>query len=197
MLGLVVAISLVGAGPPLGAEAVTVQPTATTMVADFDRHGWRTNAGDPFGTWDVDPDDPTQRCRARLVEEPRVGESGYSLMLDYDVESPNPAFNGFWMKLPSLRLHAYHALTFTIKGDPERGFTERVKLELKDGRRAAIYQLEGIRAEWVRMRIPLSAFRDIEKLRAATEFVVVFDDQTATEQVGTLYLDEVAFEPGP
>ena len=194
-IGLAVTISLVGATPPLGAEAVQVQLPAALMVADFDRHGWRTNAGDPFGTWDVDPDDPTQRCRARLVDEPRVGESGYSLMLDYDVESPNPAFNGFWMKLPSLRLQSFRALTFAIKGDPERGFTQRVKLELKDGRRAAVYQLEGIQPEWVRMRIPLSAFRDIEKIRAATEFVVVFDDQTVTTQVGTVYLDEVAFEP--
>ena len=174
-----------------------VQSSALVMVADFDRPGWRTNAGDPFGTWDHDPDDPTQSCRARLVEEPRVGPSGYSLSLDYDVESPNPAFNGFWMKLPAIPVRSFQALSFAIKGDSERGFTQRVRVELKDRRRAAVYQLEGVRAEWVRMRIPLSTFQGIEKLKAVTEFVVVFDDQTVTEQVGTLYLDEVAFEPMP
>ena len=40
----------------------------------------------------------------------------------------------------------------------------------------------------------LSAFRDIEKSQAATEFVIVFDDQTVTQKLGTIYLDEVAFE---
>ena len=164
------------------------------MVADFDREGWRTNSGEPFGTWDHDPDDKTQFCRARLVEEPRVGNVGYSLMLEYDVASPNPAYNGFWMKLPPIPLHDFRVISFAIKGDPGRAFTHRVKLELKDHRHAAVYILDGILTTWVRMRIPLKAFRDIEKITAATEFVIVFDDQTVTQKVGAIYLDEVAFE---
>ena len=152
--------------------------------------------GDPFGTWDRDPDDPTQFCHARLVESPRVGASGYSLQLDYDVDSPNPAYNGLWVKLPGVLLRRYEALELVVKGNAAKGFTRRLKVELKDGRRhVADYVLDGIGSEWIRMRIPLHVFRSIEKLSTATEFVVVFDDQTVTQLVGTLYLGEIAFTP--
>jgi hypothetical protein len=165
------------------------------MISDFDRMGWQTNLSDPFGTWNQDPDDDTQSCKARLVDDPRVGDQGYSLMLDYDVLSPNPAFNGFWMKLPAVRTRDFGALTLAVKGDPDRGFTTRLKLELKDKRGSATYILDGITAEWRRIRIPLSAFDGIRKIKAATEFVIVFDDETVTEPIGTIFLDEVGFEP--
>jgi hypothetical protein len=181
----------VGAAWP---QAALPGESARMMVADFNRSGWQTNLGDPFGAWDRDPEDRTQFCRARLVEEPRVGDSGFSLMLDYDVQSPNPAFNGFWMKLPNIPVREFSTLSFAIKGDPERGFTRRVKLELKGKRRSASYLLDGIEADWVRLRIPLAAFEDIEKIRTASEFVLVFDDQVVTQPVGAIYLDEVAFE---
>ena len=180
-----------------GAREISAQPSPPLLIADFNRGGWKTNLGDPFGGWDHDPEDPTQFCRPRLVEEPRVGNEGYSLKLAYDVDSPNPAYNGFWMKLPEVPLRGYRVLSFAIKGDPDAGFTTRIKVELKDRRRVASYVLEGITASWTRMRIPLTAFRSIEKIRTATEFVIVFDDQTVTEPVGAIYLDEVAFESTP
>ena len=165
------------------------------MLADFDHAGWRTNLGDPFGAWNSDPGDPTQFCHARLVEEPRVGAFGYSLMLQYDVDSPNPAYNGFWMKLPSVAIHPAQVLSLAVKGDPA-GFTRRMKLELKSGQRSATYVLDGIQEEWVRMRVPLSAFQNIERVHRATEFVIVFDEDTVTEKTGTVYVDEVALKPG-
>ena len=194
---LLTAVSLVGAEYSSSAQTPLQPAAGRYMIADFDQPGWQTNLKDPFGTWDRDPDDPTQFCRARLVDEPRVGSSGYSLMLDYNVHSPNPAFNGFWMKLPSIRLRDFQALSFAVKGDPDRGFTRRVRLELKDKKHIASYTLDGIQAEWVRMHIPLNVFQGIEKLKTATEFVLVFDDKTVTEPSGAIFLDEVAFESGP
>ena len=171
--------------------------TGRLIVADFNHSGWLTNLGDPFGGWDHDPDDHTQFCRIRLVDEPRIGAEGFSLRMDYDVDSPNPAFNGFWMKLPSLELRAFRTLSFDLKGDAEHGYPKRLKLELKGRRGVASFILNDIRPDWVRVRIPLYAFRGIEKIRSATEFVVVFDDQTVTQLTGTIYLDEVAFESAP
>jgi hypothetical protein len=57
---------------------------------------------------------------------------GYAIQMDYDVESPNPAYNGFWMKLNALDATSYNALMFYVKGDPQVGFSQRVKIELKD-----------------------------------------------------------------
>lgn len=166
------------------------------IVAAFDVPGHQTHAGDAFGAWEGDPGDRTQSCRVRLVDTPRVGDQGFSLMVEYDVDSPNPAYNGLWMKLPHVRLRDYEALAFKIKGDPERGFTQRVTLELKGNSRVARFLLEGIQSEWKQVRIPLRAFDDIRGLWEATEFVVVFEDQSLTERVGTLYLDNIVFEPG-
>jgi len=179
------------------AIAAPQAPVARLVLADFDQAGWRTSLGDPFGGWDRDPGDPTQFCRPRLVEEPRLGHAGYSLRLDYDVDSPNPAYNGFWMKLPGIALRQFGTLSLAIRGDPDRGFTRRLTLELKDRRHTASYLLEGIGAKWVRMRIPLEAFRNIESIGAATELVIVFADETATERVGSVYVDEIALESAP
>lgn len=193
--------SLVGivGGQFVQAAVVQGSPERSTrlLVADFNQPGWRTNLGDPFGSWDHDPGDQTQFCRVRLVEMPRVGTEGYSLQLDYDEDSPNPAYNGFWMKLPSIPLRQFRTLSLTIMGEGSRGFTKRVKLELKDGKDVADYVLEGIEAQWIEMRIPLRAFRGIEKVHKVTELVLVFDDETVTEPVGTLYLENVAFDVAP
>lgn len=164
------------------------------MVADFDHPGRLTNLGGPFGSWEADPNDPTQWCRIRLTETERLGASGYGLMIDYDVDSPNPAYGGFWMKLPALDLRGFTTLSLALKGDPQRGWTKRLVLELKDRRHVARFVLDGIEAQWKRMQIPLSAFADIKGIRRVDEVVLVFDDQTVTEKLGTLYVDEIVFE---
>jgi hypothetical protein len=165
------------------------------VLADFNRSGHRTNADLPFGAWNSDPGDATQFCRVRLVDTERMGTAGYGLLIEYDVESPNPAYNGFWMKLPEVPLAAYRTVSFAIKGDAQRGFTRRLRLELKDRTHIARFTLDGLDAHWKQVRIPLQAFEGIEALRAATEFVIVFDDETVTEKVGTVYLDDLMLEP--
>lgn len=165
------------------------------VIADFNRAGHRTNAGDAFGAWHSDPGDRTQFCRIRLVDHERVGPQGFGLMLEYDVDSPNPAYGGFWMKITQVAVRAFGAVTFDIKGDAARGFTRQLWMELKDGTRVARFRLEGITASWKRMRIPLREFDGITRLRNVTEFVIVIDDETATVQEGALYLDNVVFEP--
>ena len=176
-------------------EPVLAPARAAQVIADFDRPGHRTNANLPFGAWNGDPGDPTQFCRVRLQDAERIGTAGFGLMIEYDVESPNPAYNGFWLKLPEVPLAAFGALSFWIKGDAQAGFTRRLRLELKDRAHVAGFQLEGITAEWTQVHLPLRVFAGIEALRTATEFVIVFDDETATEKVGTVYLDYLMFEP--
>lgn len=170
------------------------EPRARLMVADFDHPGHLTNLGGPFGGWEADPNDPTQGCRIRLTETERLGTSGYGLMIDYDVDSPNPAYGGFWMKVPAIDLRGFTTLSIALKGDPQRGWTKRLALELKDRRHVARFVLDGIEAQWKRMQIPLSVFAAIKGIRRVDEVVLVFDDQTVTEKLGTLYVDEIVFE---
>lgn len=167
---------------------------ATLLVDDFDR-GTKPNAlGGDFGSWDKDPSDPTQKCTIAFDKAAAFGGVGYSLKLDYDVDSPNPAYNGFWMKLQGTDLSTYKKLTFYIKGDVSRGFTKDVKVELKNGKEVGRYLLKGVTDQWQQVSIPLKEFDGLTEWKGMTEFVVVFDDLTSNPKVGTLYLDEIAFE---
>ena len=85
---------------------------STLLVDDFDR-GQKPNAlGGDFGSWDKDPSDPTQKCTISFDKAGAFGGVGYSLKIDYDVDSPNPAYNGFWMKLQGSNVSSYAKLTF-------------------------------------------------------------------------------------
>ena len=167
---------------------------ATLLVDDFNR-GEKPNAlGGDYGAWNKDETDPTQRCVNAFDKTNAYGGVGYALRLDYDVDSPNPAYNGFWMKLQDVDVSGYKNLVLYVKGDPERGHTNRVKLELKNTSEVGKYTLEGVTDEWQRFSIPLADFAGLSNLSAMTEFVVVFDDLTSTSKVGSIYLDKISFE---
>jgi endo-beta-N-acetylglucosaminidase D len=167
---------------------------ATLLIDDFDR-GEKPNAlGGDFGSWDKDPNDPSQKCAITFDKTNAFGGVGYSLKIDYDVDSPNPAYNGMWMDLKGSDLSQYKKLTFYIKGDPSRGYTNQIKLEIKNGKETGNHIVKGISDQWQQVSIPLSEFKGISDLKAVKEFVVVFDDLNATKKVGTIYLDEILFE---
>lgn len=167
---------------------------AMLLVDDFDR-GEKPNAlGGDFGSWDKDPADPTQKCTVAFDKAAAFGGVGYSLRLDYDVDSPNPAYNGFWMKLQNTDLTTYKKITFYVRGDTLKGYTSKIKLELKNGKEVGRYTLQGLTDQWQQVSVPLKDFAGITDWKGMTEFVMVFDDVTSTKKVGTIYLDEIAFE---
>ena len=167
---------------------------ATLLVDDFNR-GEKPNAlGGDYGAWNKDESDPTQRCVNSFDKPNAYGEAGYALRLDYDVDSPNPAYNGFWMKLQGTNVSGYKTLVLYVKGDPSRGYTNQIKMELKNGSEVGKYLLKGITDDWQQVTIPLKEFAGITDWSSLTEFVVVFDDLTSTKKVGTIYLDEISFE---
>lgn len=172
----------------------TAAMAATLLVDDFDRGEKPNVLGGDFGSWDKDPIDPTQKCSVTFDKANAFGGVGYSLRLDYDVDSPNPAYNGFWMKLQNTNVSTTKKLTFYVKGDAARGFTPQIKVELKNGKEVGRYLLKGITDQWQQVSIPLNSFEGINDWTAMTEFVLVFDDLTSTKKVGSILIDEIAFE---
>ena len=172
----------------------SARTSGALLIDDFDR-GEKPNAlGGDFGAWDKDPNDPTQGARNSFDRENAYGKVGYALRLDYDVDSPNPAYNGFWSKLQNLDARPYRALVFYVKGDAAKGFTTQLKLELKNDHETGHYVLKGITDSWQKVVIPFNQFTGLTDVSKLTEWVVVFDDLTATKKVGTLYLDDVMVE---
>ena len=181
---------------PAKAPAAVKAPAGSELVvADFDSGDKPNNIGGDFGSWDKDPNDETQGCHMAFEGDDALGNpSGYSVRMDYDVDSPNPAYNGFWMKLNGEDATPYNAITFYIKGDTEKGFTKRVKVELKDmSNQPSPYIVTGITDQWQEITIPFDKFRRVSDWSAMNEFVVVFDDINSNPKVGTIYLDNVRF----
>ena len=175
--------------------AVAAGAWASPLVVDDFDSGSKPNAlGGDFGAWDRDPNDATQFCHMGFDKDNAFGGVGFSLRLDYDVDSSNPAYNGFWAKLNNLDASGYKQLSFYVKGDSGKGYTSQIKLELKNDKERGTYLLRGVTDQWQKATIPLQDFSGITDWSKLTEFVVVFDDINSTQKVGTLYLDDVVFE---
>ena len=165
------------------------------VIADFNTGDKPNNIGGDFGTWDKDPNDDSQSTKMKFEPEDALGNpAGYSVRLDYDVDSPNPAYNGFWMKLKGADASGFNTLTFYMKGDASKDFTKRVKIELKDqSNKPSAYVVANVTGEWQKVSIPFEKFRRISDWSSMNEFVVVFDDMNSRPKSGTILIDQVAF----
>jgi len=174
--------------------SVPARAAQELIVADFDTGDKPNNIGGDFGAWDKDPNDETQSTQMSFEPDDALGDpAGYSVRLDYDVDSPNPAYNGFWMKLNGEDARNYNTISFYVRGDSDTGFTKRVKIEMKDmSGKPSPYIVTGISDQWTRVSIPFEKFRRISDWSSMNEFVIVFDDINANPKAGTLYLDQIA-----
>ncbi|MFA5335256.1 MAG: carbohydrate binding domain-containing protein [Candidatus Omnitrophota bacterium] len=185
------------AAAPAGAEALppATPPAAKEMViADFNTGGKPNNVGGDFGSWDKDPNDPSQGTRMSFNPDEKYGKDGFSLQLDYDVDSPNPAYNGFWMKLGDIDATYYNKLVLYIKGDEAKGYPQKLKVELKNAKgevgKAYISQISGT---WAPVEIKFSDFQGIKDFSKMTEFTIVFEDSVSRPKAGTVYIDSMGF----
>ncbi len=168
---------------------------ATLIIADFDKGEKPNNIKGDFGAWTRDENDKTQYCKITFNPVTVHDARGFSLQIDYDVDSPNPAYNGFWMNLENQDASKYDKLTFWIKGDAKAGFSPKIKLELKNSKgETGTCTLTSISKEWQQVSISLKQFTGLNDLTSMRELVIVFDDITCVgNKRGTIYIDDVAF----
>ena len=187
---VLVALMVVG----FGFAAFAATPAANELViADFDTGDKPNNIGGDFGGWDKDPNDESQGTQMSFDTDDSQGDaSGYAIRLDYDVDSPNPAYNGFWMKMNGEDATAYNTLNFFVKGDAKLGYTKRFKIELKDmTNKPSAYIVSGVTDQWQKISIPFEKFRRIENWNSLNEFVLVFDDINSTPKTGGILIDQI------
>lgn len=183
---------------PAAAQTVPVveapKPSETLVLADFNSGEKPNNIGGNFGAWNKDPSDPTQWCKESFDNVTRHGESGFSMKLDYSVESPNPAYNGFWMMLPNLDASKYDTVSLWVKGDSQAGYTTVFKIEIKNaGKQTGRYYVSNVSDQWQQVSIPLSEFKGLIDKTNLTEFVIVFEDRMASKKKGVIYIDDITF----
>jgi len=182
----------------------------SAVIADFNREGLVNNLNGESGTWEKDPEDQKQWVIASLDNVTRRGDSGASLKLEYNVNSPNNAMNGFWTQLRDLDGSPYDHFEFWVKGDEKKGYTSVFKIEFKkfqndaEGHEETIkgsYVVRGVTGQWQKMSVPLNVMSGIPDWRDLREFVITFEKRRVDKPEGVLYFDDLAFvktgSPGP
>lgn len=164
------------------------------LVADFNTGEKPNNIGGDFGAWSKDPTDFTQGCSEAFDSVNRRGTTGFSMKLDYSVDSKNPAYNGFWMFLQNFDASKYDNLALWVKGDGKVGYTTVFKVELKNAsKQIGRYYVTNITDSWQDIVIPLKDFKGITDFSNLSELVIVFEDRIASNKKGIIYLDDIRF----
>jgi hypothetical protein len=160
---------------------------ADLLICDFEKYLKSNNLGLEIGTWDKDPSDKTQSCKSAL-SRPGYNKKSGCMKITYDVDSPEYAFNGYYVKLGNLDATEYKSITFWAKGDPKK-----FKIELKNSisESSSVY-VSAIPDKWQKIELPFSAFKGLTNISKLTEFVIVFEDIKTTPKTGILYLDDIA-----
>ncbi len=185
----------VEAPAPSAVSSVAANPNEL-VIADFNSGDKPNNIKGDFGIWNKDPEDRTQGCSMTFDDDDvSKNSAGHSLRLDYDVDSDNPAYNGFWMKLNGFDASAYNTVSIAVRGEGYKNFTKRIKFEMKDSSGTpSPYIVNGITDRWQRFDIPFERFRKIHDWSALSEFVVVFDDINSDPKQGTILIDDILFK---
>lgn len=195
------------------------------MVADFEAEGEKimNNLGGETGDWNLNPSDVNNSYTDVAVVKisGKEGKESKALRLTYSVDSDLPAQNGFWTKLMDFDGSKYDHLEFEIKGDQEKGFTEKFRLEVKKCLDApqCLQTVQGsavipVTAEWNTVSIPLNKMTGLIDFAnpdcwknpllsydSLDELIIIFNDKFVTKKAGRIYIDNVRFVktgvPGP
>jgi len=174
---------------------VTSFAEVSLLVADFDSGVKPNNIGGDFGAWDRDPMDFSQTAIESFNTSDTKSGKGFCMRLDYDVDYPNPAYNGFWMKLNGSDVSGYTNFVIWVKGGKEQGFSPLFKVEMKNNKgEVGKYYVTGVTDQWQKIEVPLSRVAGISDFSNMDEFVVVFEDWRCAIKEGTVYFDDVMFE---
>jgi len=178
-------------------SASSVFAEGAAVIADFNSGEAVSNLGQGFEVWlKGDGSDTTQRCEISFADGDAMGgDSGKVLRVDYDVDSENPAYNGMRFNFEGYDASAFTALSFYVKGDAEKGFSPKFKMEMIGAnKRPSPAMVLDITPEWQKITIPFSEFFGIRDWTALHQLVIVFADIVNNPKTGTYYFDNFSFE---
>lgn len=152
------------------------------VLCDFNNNTKFTNLGTKFDSWDKDPEDHTQSCSFVLRDE--------KMIISYDVDSPNPAYNGIWMQLNNLDISNYKYLI--IKAQRKKG-SPYFSIELKGNGDKKKYNIGLNNLRIKEIKIDLDDL-DADIKKNLSELVIVFDDVTSLPlKRGVIEINEISF----
>ncbi len=185
-------------------ETFALLPTGSSLIVDDFNDGQDpNNLGGETGLWKLDSHGHYKGCFPEYTSENKIGDAGYCLKLNYDVDSRKQAICAYSQYLEGVNLKVFNSLSFYVKGDKLEGFTKRLKIELWDNNDVGIvYIVQGITEEWQKVVIPFDDFKGIlSRWDSPKRLAFVFENQPAfyknmgiTNTKGGIYIDDLAFE---
>lgn len=166
---------------------------STLLVDDFNQSAAINKLGGYFGTFSQTPDEFNQFCNLSFDKDTKVGFSGYSLRIDYSLESPQAVNNGFWMSLSNLDAIKYNGLEFFVKGDEEKGYPPLLKLQLKNANQTGAYVINDISGTWQKVHVPFGNFEGIKDFDHLLKLLIIFEVKPDLPKTGTIYIDNLQF----
>lgn len=161
------------------------------LVDDFEDDTLSPNRlGAIIDTWTKDPGDDTMSVDLSLEETSRNDKETKVMKIDYDVESPNPAFGGVTIGLGGINASGCDALSMWVKGNPDN-----IKTELHGRGGIGVTRIQKVNKDaWTEIKIPLLRFGGmITDYSSMDKIVLVFEDSASKPKQGTLYLDDIEF----
>ncbi|MBU1076451.1 MAG: hypothetical protein KKH98_04120 [Spirochaetes bacterium] len=169
------------------------------VLMDFNYREPVTKYGGMWGIFDFNPHDRNAFCRSSFAKDKDLHKKGYYLKVTYDVDSPQAAFNGVWIKLNGIDLSKFSAISMKVRGDSEKGFTDFFKIELKDKTSKIEYYVEDITDQWKEFILPFEEFEgtveDIDWKNMIEFIPCVFEDWRFKQKTGRLYIDDIQLIP--
>ena len=160
---------------------------------DFNQESSLNKLGGYYGSFSQTPDEPDQFCLLFFDKSNKIGLKGYSLRLDYSLESPHSTLNGLWMSLANLDATKYSGLDFFIKGSKDKKYPASLKLQLKNATQTGTYILNNLDSKWRRVYLPFRDFAGLEDLDHLLKFLIIFEKKEGNPETGTVYIDNLQF----
>ena len=156
--------------------AFAVNATAL-LITGFDN-------GDSFGygTWTSNPKDKAFTIVGVKDPKTKVGKSGASYKIIYNVDSKNPGYVGFFVDLSTVNLNRFSKLSFWIKGDNKLGYPKNVMVVFRAGSK-----MIPVTDDWRKIEINLE---ELNK-RGEQELDFLIDNGWADVKTGAIYIDNI------
>lgn len=189
---------------PLKSMVIPLLFLALTQIAEADRDKlFLINLDDSavmrnIGVWEHNLFDSDQSLKVGVTEGNNADEKHRKILkLDFDVDSPNPAMVGCWLKLENLDLSEFDTLRLKIKSDESERFSGNLALQFTDAdNKKAPYLINGIGKDWKEFEVPLKKFKRIHDWTRITGFEIIIDDINARPKEGVLFVDEISVSRG-
>lgn len=117
----------------------------------------------------------------------------YPLRINYDFNNNKPQVQDFAFNLPEIDISKYAELVFSLKG-AKQSFPRILKISLENKRKEkAAYYLSGITANWNKVTIPLSDFKELTDLSSLTKISFVVESWNQNNKMGSFLIDDLGF----